>query len=137
MAHSFSFGKIKKYSEFFYKNSKDLRILLIEIDIVIIFSDIIMIAKSIVTGANMKSITIRGIDPFLESALEKTAKTEHKSVNKTILTLLRKALGIDEPFKYQEFHDIDHLAGTWVKEDEDEFNRATAQFYKIEEELWK
>ena len=44
----------------------------------------------------MKSITIRGIDEKLQKELEEIATAKQKSLNKTILYLLKKALGIDK-----------------------------------------
>ena len=42
--------------------------------------------------------------------------------------------GIDpEP----EYHDLDDLAGTWSKEDEEEFDRVQTGLAEIDEELWK
>jgi plasmid stability protein len=85
----------------------------------------------------MKSITIRGIDEKLQEELEKKAAVEQKSINKTILSLLNKALGLDEEKKYLTFNDLDHLAGTWTSEDLKEFEEATKQFNKIDKSIWK
>ena len=57
---------------------------------------------------------------------------EHKSINKTILSLLRKALGIEKKITYPTYDDLQHLAGTWTKEDEKKFNKATSLFNKID-----
>lgn len=85
----------------------------------------------------MKSITIRGIDSKLHQALEKASKKENSSLNKTILSLLRKATGIEAESTYPCYHDLDHLAGTWSEQDEQEFLANTAQFRTIDEELWQ
>ncbi|MBN1700232.1 MAG: hypothetical protein JW881_22160 [Spirochaetales bacterium] len=85
----------------------------------------------------MKSITIRGIDEQLEKKLGKKAKEEHQSLNRTILSLLRKALGIVEKAPYATYDDLDHLAGTWTKDDESEFNEAVSGFDSIESDIWK
>jgi hypothetical protein len=39
----------------------------------------------------------------------------------------------DEPPPY---HDLDSMAGTWSEEETAEFDRATASFRQIDEELW-
>ena len=85
----------------------------------------------------MKSITLRGIDEKLSLAIEFAAKKEHRSINKTIISLLRKALGFDDHEKYLEYDDLDDLAGTWSKDDEDRFNEAVSDFERIDEEIWK
>ena len=69
----------------------------------------------------MKTITIRGIDARLQSELEKVSAKESKSLNKTILSLLRKSLGVEGKIKYPTYDDLDFLAGSWSKEDEKEF----------------
>jgi len=85
----------------------------------------------------MKSITIRGIDDRLQTELEKMAAKEEKSISKTILSLLKKALGIEDKDKFPTYNDLAHLAGTWSEKDEREFNMATEQFNKIDEDIWK
>ncbi len=84
----------------------------------------------------MKSITIRGIDDRLQSELEKRAAKDEKSINKMILSLLKKALGIEDKVKFPTYNDLDHLAGTWSEKDEKMFNLATEQFNKIDEDIW-
>ncbi len=85
----------------------------------------------------MKSITIRGIDDRLQIELEKIAVKEEKSINKTILLLLKKALGIEDKVKFPTYNDLDRLAGTWSEKDEKMFNLATEEFNRIDEDIWK
>ena len=85
----------------------------------------------------MKSITLRGIDEKLSLAIESAAKKEHRSINKTNISLFRKALGFAGHEEYPEYDDLDDLAGTWSQEDEDGFNEAVSDFKKIDEEIWK
>ena len=61
----------------------------------------------------MKAITIRGIDQELERELRKAAKENGDSLNTTMLKLLKKAVHLDKPKLYPEYHDLDSLAGTW------------------------
>jgi len=42
-----------------------------------------------------------------------------------------------EKKQFKTYHDLDHLAGTWTEEEYTEFTNATADFGKIDEELWK
>jgi hypothetical protein len=45
-----------------------------------------------------------------------------------------KRIIIDTNFFYD---DLDHLAGTWSVKDAAEFERVTAVFEKVDEEMWK
>jgi hypothetical protein len=85
----------------------------------------------------MKAITLRGIDEELEAALKNAAKENGESVNKTLLRLLRGALDLDKPKLYREYHDIDHLAGTWTEADAEEFLNTQEGFRQVDEDLWK
>ncbi|MBN1524727.1 MAG: hypothetical protein JW904_09600 [Spirochaetales bacterium] len=85
----------------------------------------------------MKSITIRGIDDKLHKGLEELSRKEDSSINKTIITLLRKALGLEQDAKYPVYHDLDDLSGTWTEKEYKEFLNATAGFEKIDEEMWR
>ena len=84
----------------------------------------------------MKSITLRGIDSTLQKKLEQIADRENASINKTILSLLKKAVGLDS-VEYPVYTDLDDLAGTWTVDEAAEFNRKTADFSEIDTELWK
>ena len=85
----------------------------------------------------MKAITIRGIDEELGKSLRKTARENGDSINSTLLKLLRKSLSLDKPKMYPEYRDLDELAGTWSKNDEEEFNRIQKGFEQIDKELWR
>ncbi len=50
----------------------------------------------------------------------------------------RAGIGMKRIFLDTNFYDdLDHLAGTWSKKDAAEFERATAVFGKVDEDLWK
>ncbi len=86
----------------------------------------------------MKTLTIRGIDTELDEKIKQKAKDSGESINKMMLRLLKSALGIGGKKKTFPLHnDLDHLAGTWTKEDEEEFRTNTEAFEKIDEDLWK
>lgn len=86
----------------------------------------------------MKTLTIRGIDMEMDEKIKEKAQESRESINKMMLRLLKSALGIGEKKPtFPIYHDLDHLAGTWTKEDEEEFNANTKAFEKIDEELWK
>lgn len=85
----------------------------------------------------MKSITVRGIDKETEIALKKTSERLGKSINATIVTLIKEALGLlkkEQPIRH---HELDHLIGTWDEKDVEAFKQATEPFEQIDEELWR
>jgi hypothetical protein len=45
-------------------------------------------------------------------------------------------LGLSYQTKLPTYHDLDKLAGTWNKKDLTEFEQNTADFEKIDKELW-
>jgi len=85
----------------------------------------------------MKAMTLRGIEPELETKLKEAAQEGGKSVNQTALDALRRQFGLDsERTRTREYSDLDHLFGQW---DEAQFqgiqSRLDAQ-RQIDAELW-
>jgi plasmid stability protein len=85
----------------------------------------------------MTTMTLRGIDEKMAEALKERAKSEGSSVNAVTLRLLRESLGIDKKRRTATYSDLDHLAGTWSREEAAEFERNTAVFEKVDKEIWK
>ena len=85
----------------------------------------------------MKTITVRGIDDDLANKLKDTSSKEGKSVNQVVLDTLREQLGTKKKKRFAaQYHDLDHLFGTWSEE---EFQRIQGKIdseRKIDEELW-
>lgn len=84
----------------------------------------------------MTTMTLRGIDEKTADALKERARQEGTSVNAITLRLLRESLGIDKRKRQRTYNDLDHLAGTWSQEEANEFERNTAMFEKVDEEIW-
>ncbi|MEK7226545.1 MAG: antitoxin [Bacteroidota bacterium] len=82
-------------------------------------------------------MTIRGLDDLTISALKEKAKKEGSSVNAALVKLLQEELGIKKKKRTVVYNDLDHLAGTWSDKDYKEFLQATADFAKIDENVWK
>ncbi len=63
----------------------------------------------------------------------------HKtSVNKAVISLLEESLGKKPQKKEQvRYHDLDHLAGSWTKEEAEAFDKITQSFRTIDPDLWK
>jgi hypothetical protein len=80
----------------------------------------------------MKSLTIHGIDSDLEKTLKDEAKLRRTSMNKLVLQILKQDLS-----NRKQYHDLDHLAGTWSIEEAREFEKSMPTFEHIDEEMWK
>ena len=85
----------------------------------------------------MSTMTVRGIDEKTAEALKEKAEREGSSVNALTLRLLRESLGLEKRKRSVTYSDLDHLAGTWNKEDAAEFEQNTAVFERVDEEMWK
>ena len=85
----------------------------------------------------MTTMTIRGLDDLTIKALKEKAKKEGSSVNAALVKLLQEELGIKKKKRTVVYNDLDHLAGTWSDKDFEEFLQATADFDKIDENMWK
>jgi plasmid stability protein len=85
----------------------------------------------------MKSITIHNLDNTLEQRIKERARKHGTSLNKTIQTLLKEALGLTKnprPDHKSEFID---LFGIWTEKDAEEFRRETSSFNQIDKQDWK
>ena len=87
----------------------------------------------------MKQLTVRGIGIELHTALKLGAERRGMSMNRYVLSILRDAVGMDAGLEPRdiEFHDLDHLAGTWTQSYLDEFQSQLALQRGIDEELWR
>jgi hypothetical protein len=85
----------------------------------------------------MTTMTLRGIDNTISGALKEKARREDTSVNTVMLRILKEGLGLEKKKRNVVYDDLDHLAGTWSAEAAAEFERATAVFEKVDEDMWK
>ena len=87
----------------------------------------------------MKQITIRGIPEGVEKVIRKEAVRKKTSLNKALVSLLEKAAGTAAPDRKKpvQYHDLDHLAGLWVREEAAAFDKALDAQRTIDEDLWK
>lgn len=80
----------------------------------------------------MRHLTVRGVDPTLEKALSREQKRRGTSLNRTVIDLLRKALGLGGSPVVD--NGLGKHAGGWTEEEFRRFERDTAFFEEIEEE---
>lgn len=81
------------------------------------------------------NFNLRGISPEIMSLLKREAQRSHTSVNSLVLKMVERGLGFTH--KKLEYHDLDHLAGSWSTADEKMFKENTESFEQIDKELWK
>ena len=75
--------------------------------------------------------TIRAVPSAIDRALRQIARREAKSLNTVVVEAL--ARGVDAvPTAHA---DLDHLIGTW--EEDPDFDRAVADFERVDDEAWK
>jgi hypothetical protein len=86
---------------------------------------------------DIKTITIRGIEPGLDRVIKSRAKQNNLSVNQWILQALKKVTGMGKEPAFKKCHDLDDLAGGWSKEEARTFQKNTQIFEKIDEEVWR
>ena len=83
----------------------------------------------------MSQITLRNIPQNLERQIRTLAEKNQTSLNRTIITLVEKALGTSGESKKKR--DLSSEAGTWNDTDVREFEAHVKPFGKIDEEIWK
>lgn len=83
----------------------------------------------------MNQLTLRHIPKNTESLLRSAAKKSGKSLNKTAIDLINKSLGASESSRKKR--SLADCAGTWSKEDVEEFNANNRVFEGIDPDVWK
>ena len=87
----------------------------------------------------MKQVTIRSIPDEVKKTVQKEAERKGVSLNKAIISLLERAMGTKVPEKKKRvlYHDLDHLAGLWSREEGASFDKTLKAQRKVDAELWK
>lgn len=83
----------------------------------------------------MRQITVRGIPDDLQREIQSRARAHGESLNKSVIRLLKQAVGLDRPAKKKR--DLSALAGKWEAGEAAEFERNVRVFETIDEDLWK
>lgn len=83
----------------------------------------------------MKVMTIRNVSAELQEALENEKRRRGSSLNRTVLALLREALGLSKAGVRS--NGLRRLAGVWSEEEYRQFEKAVASFDEIDEEIWR
>ncbi|MEW6526160.1 MAG: hypothetical protein AB1444_05760 [Spirochaetota bacterium] len=83
----------------------------------------------------MIQIVIRNLSQKTYEQLKMLANKNKTSINKTIIALLHKSLGIDDTTK--KIRDLSDIAGKWSEDEFNEFMTNIKVLDAIDEEVWK
>ena len=90
-----------------------------------------------------KQLTIRDVDASLDTHLRAEAQRRRLSLNRTVLQLLREAIGLEAvPLSTggaearARSTDLDHLAGTWPPAEAEALDQALKSMRHLDPELW-
>lgn len=84
-----------------------------------------------------KSISIHGLDDRLSRHLEEKAKIEGRSLNRTIKILLEEAMEPKAGGAAVRRGAFAEFLGVWKSRDKEEFEAATADFERVDEDAWR
>jgi len=83
----------------------------------------------------MSQITLRQLPKNVDRLIRSISEKQNKSINKTIIILLEKALGVKD--SSDKKRDLSKLSGSWSTAEFEEFERNTEIFNKIDKEIWE
>jgi len=83
----------------------------------------------------VKTLTLRNVPDGVMDHIVSAAKETHQSMNATVVQALKRYFG--EESHPRRKRDLSSFAGAWGQRELDEFEKATASFGKIDEELWR
>ena len=79
-------------------------------------------------------LTVRNLPPDVSAELERERKRRGTSLNQTVVNALRRGLGLGQG---RRSNGLARFAGTWTEEEFAEFEKATSEFERIDEEQWR
>jgi len=89
--------------------------------------------------SQMNTFTLRQIPLPVERRLRQLARESRKSLNKTAIELLAKAVGIGpvEKKAMRKRRDVKSVLRPWSHDEFQEFERNTKMFESIDKEIWR
>jgi hypothetical protein len=88
-------------------------------------------------GVIMNQLTLRKIPKPVERKLRLYSKQKNESLNKSVISLLSKALGVSDAPHLNRKRDLSRFLGTMSSDEAKKFDSNTSDFEKIDKELWK
>ncbi len=85
----------------------------------------------------MSQITLRGLDPDLEREIRKRAKETGRSLNRVIMDMIYKSMGVERRPKRTAAASLKELAGGWSDKEAAEFLESIQSCEQVDEEMWK
>jgi hypothetical protein len=83
----------------------------------------------------MSQITLRQLPPNIERRIRRLANEGNMSLNKTIILLLKKSLGLTENENKQR--NLENLSGNWDEQEVKEFESNMHVFNEVDDEVWE
>jgi hypothetical protein len=83
----------------------------------------------------MQQFILRQVPILIEKQLREKSRKNGVSLNKMIISLLKKALGL--PDGYTKKRSASHLAGTWNSKQANQLTHHLKIFEKIDKDVWK
>ena len=80
------------------------------------------------------AISLPSVDDATAARLRIEAERRGITIEELVLELVQQGI---ESLEAPPYHDLDALAGTWSKEQADEFLKAIAEFEQVDEKLWR
>ena len=90
-------------------------------------------------NARKNQLTIRGLDPRLAAEIERVARAEGLSLNRAAVRLLSKGAGMPpgQDDTNQVGHSLDHLFGTWSRDQADELLESIRSCEQVDGDFWQ
>ncbi len=85
----------------------------------------------------MGQITLRGLDPGIESKIRQMANHQEKSMNKILLEMINTNDAFHQAPKRPRANSLRKLAGGWSQKEADDFSESIQSCEQIDSELWK
>lgn len=86
----------------------------------------------------MKQLTLRGFDEEVAREIERVAREEGLSLNRSVQRILRRGAGLMAREDARVVGDsLDHLIGTWSAIEAGELEQVVADFAVIDEAIWE
>jgi hypothetical protein len=89
----------------------------------------------------LKPITLRNVPPPVARAIKERAKRERVSLNRAVVELLEEATGrpasTGKTPRRALYHDLDKYAGSWTKEEADEFDASLKEQRQVDPKDWE
>lgn len=85
----------------------------------------------------MSAITLRNLSPEVLKIIRRRAMEGKTSINKVVVGVLEECLGLTGHRRNVVHHDLDHVIGSWTRQQADQFERTLTAQRQIDRDLWK